>query len=447
MPLTSIRLREFKCFRDSGPIAIAPLTIVFGRNNAGKSSILESLLLLRQTMHNPDYGPRLHLGGDLYRAGSFADIVNDHKASKRIGLSFGIDDEEDMAPGSISMQFAADEPRQPQMVSMLIKSTTKSFPPVEIRRGVGRGGPYELFLDNDGQGGEKDREFFFPPNSFLPHIFQRTLDREEVRKSPPDLARRSAARLLARFDTILRSIVTMGPFRRQPERRYEYLGPVSDAIGMSGEHIIDTLIEDSLRRGRKQRSLLEAANVYLKAMGRVRIMPIRRITKKAKLFELRVKETSTGKWANYADVGFGIGQALPVIVAGLRTRPQALFMVQEPEIHLHPDAQLAMADFLIDLALSGRHVIAETHSENLLLRVRHRLIDSASTKTYKTGLAPDDVSIVYVERRKDGTSVAAPITIDDLGQVGNWPRDFMQEASKERMAIMRSMAKTKRKAG
>ena len=88
MPIDKIRLRDFKCFADSGEIPLAPLTIIFGRNNTGKSSILQSILLLRQTLDSPEYGPRLDLRGPLYRAGSYTDIVHQHEAKQNVVMEF-----------------------------------------------------------------------------------------------------------------------------------------------------------------------------------------------------------------------------------------------------------------------------------------------------------------------------------------------------------------------
>jgi predicted ATPase len=170
-------------------------------------------------------------------------------------------------------------------------------------------------------------------------------------------------------------------------------------------------------------------------------MPIRAITRQSKIYEIRLKDTDSGRWANFADVGFGIGQALPVIVEGLRTPENGTFLVQEPEIHLHPDAQLAMADFLIDLVRANRRVIVETHSENILLRIRHAVIQHTSAGGGARGLSKDDISLVHVSKTIGGASQAARLQLDDLGQIKNWPPGFMDEATEERMTILEEMAK------
>jgi predicted ATPase len=155
----------------------------------------------------------------------------------------------------------------------------------------------------------------------------------------------------------------------------------------------------------------------------------------ASLYEVHVDDLDSGqKSINFADVGSGIGQAAPVLVEGLRTDKGSLFLVQEPEIHLHPDAQLAMADFLLHLAGSGRRVIAETHSETLLLRIRRRIAERK-----RGGLGPDEIGLIIVDRAK-GHSEARPVTLDDLGQAHGWPPKFMEQASEERLALLHAAA-------
>jgi len=168
-----------------------------------------------------------------------------------------------------------------------------------------------------------------------------------------------------------------------------------------------------MRRGKLRGTLLRPINRWLARVGRVRLLPLRRISPTARLYELRMRDLDSGRWANFADVGFGIGQALPVLVEGLRTPPAGVFIVQEPEIHLHPDAQLAMADYLVELARSGRNVIVETHSEAVLLRIRGAAIKSGSSRT-ALRLSPEDIAIVHVSGRTTGASAVSSLSVDQL---------------------------------
>ena len=439
MALTSIRLQNFKCYANSGAIPPAPLTVIFGGNNTGKSSILQSLLLLRQTLDSPEYAARLNLRGTLYPAGSYADIVHQHRTKEHVIIELGIVTADGGKAGDIQLEFSSDEPQPPRLARLRIEAS--SVEPLEIHRGVGYGGPYELVIGEKTIGGEKKANFRFPVNQLLPVIGEEELPRVGRPNIRHQRSRAFARQILRELEGTLRQMKAVGAFRHQPVRRYEYLGRSPDVVDAVGEYMVNALIEDATRRGKRRGELLRSVNRWLNAVGRVRLMPLKRISRAARIFEIRLRDTDSGRWANFADVGFGIGQAFPVLVEGLRTPPGGLFIVQEPEIHLHPDAQLRMADFLVSLARAGKRVIAETHSEYLLLRIRRSIIGPVKARGTRPRLAPHEVSIIHVEKRSDGTSHAQPLEIDELGQIKKWPRGFMEEATEERMAIMKEMAK------
>lgn len=429
MPFEKISLANFKSFAATVDVPLAPLTVIFGRNNTGKSSILQSLLLLRQTYDSPVYGARLNLRGQLYPAGTYGDLVHQHRTKNHIVIGLRVVSRASVR-GDVELEYSSDEPRLPRLSRLKIEGTGAE--PLEIRRGRGQGGPYELFVGGTLLGGEKNANFRFPVNRFLPLIGD-----EPPRVGRPSVAREKsrklARELLTEFEETLQAIRAVGPFRRQPERRYEYQGHAVNLIDATGENVVNALVDDTTGRRRRKGELVRPVNRWLKAVGRVRLLPLRRISKSARIFEVRLRDTDSGRWANFADVGFGIGQAFPVFVEGLRTPNDGCFLVQEPEIHLHPDAQLAMADFLLELVHSGRRVIAETHSENLLLRIRRSVARRA--------IEANDVSIIYVDKKADGSSTARRLEIDELGQVGQWPRGFMEDATRERMDLLKDMAR------
>ncbi len=436
MAIRRIRLQNFKCFADSGDIPLAPLTVIFGRNNSGKSSILQSLLILRQTLDSPEYGPRLDLRGPHYPAGSYADIVHQHKAAQHVVMAFDVDlPNASAAPASIELEFSSDEPQPPRLARLTVKH--QDIETLEISRGRGKGGPYQLAINGRQLGVDKQAQFRFPLEQFFPIIGDEPRRRGRPNRRHEE-SRNLARQALGAFEAVLRGMRAVGAFRAQPERRYEYQGRVPEQVDAMGRNVVDALIEDRARRGRKRGELLRSVNKWLQTVGRVRISSLRRISPTARIFQMRVKDVESGRWANFADVGFGIGQALPVLVEGLRTPPGQMFVVQEPEIHLHPDAQLGMADFLVSLATTGRCVIAETHSESLLLRIRRAIVTRA---VRQRRLSEGQLSVVVVRTREDGSSYVAPLRIDSMAQIENWPKGFMEEATEERMSLLKAMAR------
>jgi hypothetical protein len=328
----------------------------------------------------------------------------------------------------VELEVRSDEPQSPLLNRIEVSGGRRT--PLKIQRGQGYAGPYALLVGERNVGVARVAGFHFPVDSFLPEI-----GADPVNAGPSAVEHRRSRRLaraaLSEFARILRQIRAVGAFRRQPDRRYEFQGRTPEAVDAAGEYVANALIEDATRRrGRGQ--LLRTVNRWLRRVGRVRLQPARRLF--ARTYELRLRDLESGQWANFSDMGFGIGQALPVLVEGLRTEPGGAFLVQEPEIHLHPDAQLVMADFLIDLARSGRQVVVETHSECLLLRIRRAVVDR------RLRVAPRDVSVVIVEKVGRQPSRCRHLALDNLAQIEAWPAGFMEEATAERMAILEAAA-------
>lgn len=126
-------------------------------------------------------------------------------------------------------------------------------------------------------------------------------------------------------------------------------------------------------------------------------------------------KSKTSDMVSIADVGFGVSQTLPVVVALREAKPGQLVYLEQPEIHLHPRAQTAMAKVLADAARRGVHVVAETHSALLILGVQ--------TLVAEGKLAPELVKLHWFERREGMTKVRSA-DLDEAGSFGDWPEDF-----------------------
>ena len=129
---------------------------------------------------------------------------------------------------------------------------------------------------------------------------------------------------------------------------------------------------------------------------------------------------------NIADVGFGVCQVLPVLVALLAAQPGQMVYLEQPESHLHPRAQVALAGLLADAAQRGVRVVVETHSALLLLTVQSLVAEGS--------LPPSNVSLNWFRRRDDGTADITTAELDGQGAYGDWPEDFGETllASQER---------------
>jgi predicted ATPase len=176
------------------------------------------------------------------------------------------------------------------------------------------------------------------------------------------------------------------------------------------------------------------------------------LAKNINLFQLNLEGVGRSPVENVADVGYGISQVLPVIVQGLLTRPGGVYMVQQPELHLHPDAQAGLADFFLYLSLYGIRVIVETHSEYLLIRLRRRLAEGKldvgrslpGFRRTHLKLCKDQVAILQTENK--GQKIGSKVTeliLGDSFQFENLPKGFMSQAIDDRMALLKAVGNKK----
>ena len=166
--------------------------------------------------------------------------------------------------------------------------------------------------------------------------------------------------------------------------------------------------------GRKSRLFNEIA---IRRLGKTDGSPFQVQVRK---FGKRLK----GPWRNLVDVGYGVSQALPVVTEMLRPDAPALFLLQQPEVHLHPSAQAALGSQFCQAASTGKQLIVETHSDHLMDRIRMDVRDGVSA------LKPDDVSILFFERDEIDVRIHS-LGIDDEGNITGAPpgyrRFFMDE--------------------
>jgi hypothetical protein len=250
------------------------------------------------------------------------------------------------------------------------------------------------------------------------------------------------------LEGILRSIEMIGPFRQPPERRYTFGGFGANKIGPSGEQAADLLISELLIKRESATPLINSVGYWLKTLGLARSLKVRDAAKRLNLFELDLRLKGAKLPNNLVDVGFGISQVLPVIVQGLLMRRGGIYIVQEPEIHLHPDAQAALADFFLYLASQGVLCLVETHSEYLLLRLRRRLAEGKGPLkpsiprfvSPPRRLTERDVSVLVSENRNTGARITKLILGQGF-QFENLPVGFMSQATEDRMALLKAVSK------
>ncbi|MBU0550772.1 hypothetical protein KKB55_02125 [Myxococcota bacterium] len=378
--------RSFPCRRQydrSQPfqrLDLAPLTLLIGRNNAGKSSIAA---LLHQVLAglagiNSEALP-LDVGGHAV-AESFQDLLHARDANTFLELDIGLNtvSGEHRLNTILYLHSLLDEDLRPW--ARLMEWDGQAYPIPE--------GPLECCLI---------------PN--VPH--QNEIQAEATRT--------------------LRDSVWLGPLREPlPETaRHVNRDPQEQMIRLSGAGIITFLAENE--------TLFKALSSWLHEHAGFSL----RWEKNLDLWRLKVVR-GNAQSISITQVGAGVHQLLPVLTLALYRKMQGettpyLDVVQQPELHLHDALQPVLGDLFIDCALRKRGVtVVETHAEGLLLRVRRRIAEGR--------LSPDLVALYYVDDAPKGSELRR-IGLRENGDVDDWPQGVFFESFAEVKALRTAQRK------
>jgi len=232
-----------------------------------------------------------------------------------------------------------------------------------------------------------------------------------------------------------RNFDSLSPFREQPKRTYLYTGESPTSIGRTGMNGINMLVNDSARRGSLRAGIEEQISKWFQVNGIAKGIRVTNLTPRH--FEVCLLDFK-GKQHNICDVGFGCSQVLPVLVGGLNlflraeqpNRRSPIYVVQEPEIHLHPNAQASLGSFFVGLATFGGQLFVETHSDNLVVRVARHVA--------RGDIEPSLVRIFYIED-KEGEKVVTEIGFDEDGRfTPEWPGGFFPQRQTETLLLARA---------
>ena len=435
--LTSLRIKNFKAWRDTGSIRLAPLTVIFGANSAGKSSLGHLLLGLKQTALSTDRKRAFHLGDttSLIDLGTFADCLNGHDLSKTLDFELGwslpksmdvrdpLDNTQRFTGNQINLavSLSAGKTGQPEVTSLNY----------ELRNAEG------VVLDVDLTRGA-DRKFSLQSVKYqfkMADGRKWPLDEPEkfYRVSDLSIARFKNAGFLTDFalatENLLGSIAYLGPLRNHPQRTYQWSGDTPEGVGQTGEATVAAILaaqhEDRmLNRGPKKAKQAFTPFIagWLKDLGVIHSFLVKPVAEGRKEYEVLVKTHAGAPEVKITDVGFGVSQVLPALVQAFYCPPHSTVWMEQPEIHLHPQVQAELADVFIS-AIKAREdgkerdvqLIIESHSEHLLNRLQRRIAEGA--------LAPEDVAI-YFCRRSGSSTELEPLRVNMFGEIENWPENF-----------------------
>jgi hypothetical protein len=255
------------------------------------------------------------------------------------------------------------------------------------------------------------------PSALVPAIFKKLAPRRLAAPGQPQLESGDIEAMMCVLEGAMPpygSCYSYAPIRSKPRRTYDEL---SEDYSPEGDHV-PTLLARLLQLGRRSaegQRVHKALARFGQESGLFRTIDVRRLGSKATdPFQLQV--AVSGPPANLADVGYGVSQALPIVVQSVVKSASKVLLMQQPEVHLHPRAQAALGTFFSELFRSGdRIALIETHSDYLVDRVRQEVA---------TGSIPKErVLILFFHKAKLDTAIW-PITLDNFGNVEGAPGEY-----------------------
>ena len=419
--ITELSAQNFKSWKDTGKLQIAPLTGFFGANSSGKTSLLQTLLMLKQTVeHPPGWNNVIDFGDDdsLVNLGSFDDLIHGHRRDDplRISISWKFPeklnlpdvDEVDILSFEFAINNVENSTSEP---SFSYRVGEQNFDVVWRARNI--------------------CEVSIPSRSDIDVALFRCYG---IRDSPPEILQFFSP-LQTHFENLFRSIRYLGPLREYPRRYYAWQGKHLAGVGKHGEDMVTAIFSGRIQL----RSLDEQIPKWLQRLDLIDSYRLNPISETEKDYEFLVRKYKNGPEVRLTDVGFGVSQVLPVLVLCYYVPEGSILILEQPEAHLHPKVQSELADLLIEVVKNRRlQIILESHSEHLLIRLMRRIAEEQ--------ISADDTAFYFCEMN-EGVSEIERLNVDDYGNITNWPQNFFGDATGDLVGKTKAEMKRKKEQG
>ena len=243
-------------------------------------------------------------------------------------------------------------------------------------------------------------------------------------------------------DYLASNVRYLGPLREEPRAAYPDSPEGDDTyVGVKGEFTASVLQRHGKRKivaptdGDRRRSSSSPCQPVVKFLDLGQSFTVSDQGRFG--IQLQVKQKDVKGDLDLTSVGTGVSQLLPVIVMCLQAPLGALLLIEQPELHLNPRVQQRLADFLLAIARSGRHLIVETHSEYLISRLRLHIAQDQEDEV-------QDLIGIYFAERAEGATTYNLVRTNEYGGVDNWPDNFFDQATDEEHAILSAAVKKRR---
>ena len=419
--ITHIRMKNFKSWGDSGKVELAPLTGFFGTNSSGKSSLLQMLLLLKQTAERSDLEEVIFFGDEnsLVNLGNFREVIHGHSSGAYLEFELGC---RLTHPPSIYNIPEGGSPREQRIDPFTFHSFIQfensqsivEWLSYRFAHGVSEAITYEkgsVFLPSR-YGEEGDRR-----KIKLDTCYGKTSDAPGASKSVGLLSKLSSA-----FEELFSHVYYLGPTRVDSRRHYGWEGAHPAHIRQWGDQTIDALLSARVRdlktsHDEEKVPIEQRVSYWLQEMDLAHSFSLNWMDAQgSKTYEVRIQKTSSSPPVTLVDMGYGLTQFLPVLVLCYYAPEGSTLILEQPGIHLHPKVQAQLADLLIEIVNERNlRILIESHSEHLLNRLQRRIAEEK--------MSADDTAL-YFCRNDKGVSEIERLKLDEFGNIANWPENF-----------------------
>ena len=443
--IKSLRIQNFKGWKDTGMIEFAPITLFLGSNSSGKSSIGQFLMMLKQSCQSADRQTVLFLGDSesVVELGGPVDMLYMHDTNNLLDFEYRWS-----LPKEITLTTAneADGSADPVVDELTFHGQVgvygqenKYLEVEKMAYSAFRCGEKQISISLDRVKKASSARAYKAATD--QHKLVRASGRAWELPSPyrfygfPDEMLTYyknawfAAQLNAAQEQLFSTISYIGPLRERGERHYRWTGFAPANVGPTGRDAILALLasrtQSRLYNFKVKQPLTNLESIVaksLKEMGLVEDFEIKKISDDRQDYDVKVRTKGSKTLTDIPDVGFGISQILPVIVQLYYAPSNSIIIMEQPELHLHPSAQSALADIMIE-AISAREdakprniqLIIETHSEHFLRRFQRRIAENK--------LAEDRFA-AYFANNETNPAVLEPLQMNLFGEILNWPKNF-----------------------
>lgn len=438
--IKSIQLTNFKCFQEV-TVEFYKITLLTGANSSGKSSLIYGLLSVLQTAYFPlYYSPN----GQYVKMGDFEEFCFKHRLNVDVGINLKISDRVQRIIDLKSEWLGDNKNRMPELSKLDISSELFK---INIHKNKNYKLSYEMKRDSiyDAVSGrihqsrlsntfEKEltkilvSRFMKMPSKNKEADFNLAYRKYMATKKASNLQFKGidafflnnslkflkAQSMMSNINVLLGSIKEnlnyINSFRVLPERTYYKEVIIDEKIGKYGENFVQQIVEWENHNSPEFHRL----NDILRKLGILHEIKTKKF--KGGRVELRARAKRRSVQTSLLDVGFGVSQLLPILVADLQLPEGSTLIISQPEIHLHPSVQAAFADYIVyNVKHQKKNYILETHSEYLINRLRLNVV--------KKELDPTDVKTYYFENTSDG-SIVYDIKFTQKGEIKNAPQGF-----------------------